>query len=519
VFKSLIHSLVLTSFFLFYSIDRKGSSGKVVVYFLIMSIIEDVRSLHETIERCHAAAVQQLMIEPLTLRHRIVIDHFIAKQIDAIASTADRLSEYYDEEGLLKELLEATTRSAPLQGNDLEQAVKRFKDEVSAQRKYFWTNPQPDWKEEFETITLDNVNSFVRFATAEKFGRCLDLTRPYSQYKAFMVASATGLEEAGFVVDPALSPEDFVAQFHKVYRSLPIQRKLLQLDQYRELLEECFEYVRDFRRRVAPLQESQTDATLRTASEEFERKWEQGLSRSWAAPRQSAAVQAKTKEVARLEDQLGKLVGLLATTLSETEKYVRSRATRTVAELQRDLEEEEEDFVAKFNEAVKKAGQVGSAAGKPAGEAAGASDGAGVTMKATDYSIDELSPEEQAKYTGLLDIPRDADGNPISKWIIKMQQLDRVFHCTICNESYRGPKVFQEHFSDRRHLEGLQKLGIPEYVPALKLITNPETAVTTYREYVRMLKGKRLAADEVEVEDVRGMVSTRQTLNMLRRAL
>jgi hypothetical protein len=187
--------------------------------------------------------------------------------------------------------------------------------------------------------------------------------------------------------------------------------------------------------------------------------------------------------------------------------------------LQRDLEEEEEEFVAKFNEAVKKAGQLGAPAGKAATDGTAASDGAGVTMKATDYSLDELSPEEQAKYTGLLDIPRDADGNPISKWIIKMQQLDRVFHCTICNESYRGPKVFQEHFSDRRHLEGLQKLGIPEYVPALKLITNPETAVTTYREYIRMLKGKRLAADEVEVEDVRGMVSTRQALNMLRRAL
>lgn len=51
---------------------------------------------------------------------------------------------------------------------------------------------------------------------------------------------------------------------------------------------------------------------------------------------------------------------------------------------------------------------------------------------------------------------------PIPYWLYKLHGLNLYYNCEICgNHKYRGPKAFQQHFSEWRHAHGMRCLGIP----------------------------------------------------------
>lgn len=50
-------------------------------------------------------------------------------------------------------------------------------------------------------------------------------------------------------------------------------------------------------------------------------------------------------------------------------------------------------------------------------------------------------------------LPLGWDGKPIPYWLFKLHGLNKEFKCEICGDvSYRGPKVFHQHFQVRKHL-------------------------------------------------------------------
>ena len=57
-------------------------------------------------------------------------------------------------------------------------------------------------------------------------------------------------------------------------------------------------------------------------------------------------------------------------------------------------------------------------------------------------------------------LPLGWDGKPIPYWLYKLHGLNIDYKCQICgNQTYRGPKAFQRHFSEWRHAHGMRCLG------------------------------------------------------------
>ncbi|CCW68071.1 unnamed protein product [Phytomonas sp. Hart1] len=97
-------------------------------------------------------------------------------------------------------------------------------------------------------------------------------------------------------------------------------------------------------------------------------------------------------------------------------------------------------------------------------------------------AMDGLKPLEEGE-----EIPLSAgeanefigeDGLPIARWLMKLQQLEKVFVCEVCGGTiYRGPKGFRKHFGAERHTEGLRRLGITRNLKEYKGIASIRAAI------------------------------------------
>jgi len=59
-------------------------------------------------------------------------------------------------------------------------------------------------------------------------------------------------------------------------------------------------------------------------------------------------------------------------------------------------------------------------------------------------------------------VPLGWDGKPIPYWLFKLHGLNHFFSCEICsNESYRGRRNYEKHFTESKHSFGMRCLGIP----------------------------------------------------------
>ncbi|QPG72998.1 hypothetical protein FOA43_000302 [Brettanomyces nanus] len=62
-----------------------------------------------------------------------------------------------------------------------------------------------------------------------------------------------------------------------------------------------------------------------------------------------------------------------------------------------------------------------------------------------------------------LNLPLGPDGSPIPYWLWKASGLGLEFGCEVCgNIEYHGRRAFSNHFSEPRHVNGLQMLGVTE---------------------------------------------------------
>jgi len=65
---------------------------------------------------------------------------------------------------------------------------------------------------------------------------------------------------------------------------------------------------------------------------------------------------------------------------------------------------------------------------------------------------DDDEEDEEAPYNPK-GLPLGWDGKPIPYWLYKLHGLNVRYECEICgNYIYRGPKAFQQHFKEWRHV-------------------------------------------------------------------
>lgn len=116
------------------------------------------------------------------------------------------------------------------------------------------------------------------------------------------------------------------------------------------------------------------------------------------------------------------------------------------------------------------------------------------------------------------DVPLGWDGKPIPYWMYKLHGLNHEFKCEVCGGAvYKGPRVFERHFTEGTHVAGLKRLGIA-YSKSFMMITRIQDALQLHRRLANRQKNIEFDVDrEVEVEDDSGNVMNLKTYNDLKR--
>lgn len=181
---------------------------------------------------------------------------------------------------------------------------------------------------------------------------------------------------------------------------------------------------------------------------------------------------------------------VLSDSISATLARVQRKQTRTLDELRADAEAEAE-------------GHAGGAEARAMAQAA---------------LLDDSDSEEEAPIYNPKKVPLDWDGKPIPYWLYKLHGLRFAFPCEVCGgTTYHGPKVFQQHFSQRTHAEGMRRLGIPNSAHFHGLSKIADVQALWARVQAEMKETEWNAAADEEFEDSVGNVMNRKTYEDLAR--
>lgn len=136
------------------------------------------------------------------------------------------------------------------------------------------------------------------------------------------------------------------------------------------------------------------------------------------------------------------------------------------------------------------------------------------------YTIHENDDTEKVESTiyNPKDVPLGWDGKPIPYWMYKLHGLNHEFKCEICGGAiYKGPRVFERHFTETAHVGGLKRLGI-SYTKAFMMITRIQDAIQLHERLTNREKNVQFDTErEVEVEDGKGNVMNLKTFHDLKR--
>lgn len=188
-------------------------------------------------------------------------------------------------------------------------------------------------------------------------------------------------------------------------------------------------------------------------------------------------------DIARLEATVTSLLDQLRPTLEGTRRRIERRTTQT--ENERDTEIDEEINGAPMDDANARRDEGGG----------GGND-----------SADE-DDEEDAPIYNPKNVPLGWDGKPIPYWLFKLHGLNHFYPCEICgNESYRGRRNFEKHFTESRHAYGMRCLSIPN-TKHFHGVTKIADAQELWGRLRTVLEGNQFdVVQEEEYEDSHGNV-------------
>lgn len=453
-------------------------------------VLERVRQLHADIEQHRREIVQQLLVPAKHFRHELLRDHFIYAKSKQIAVKSDELLDLYDDDDYVQARDETVAVNA---------ALRDFDAAVAHLREYHRTHPQPPFEPSVEELDLDA--EYVAFNGNERHGRCLALQEHYSAYVTFLHTSqATDDTKGGLlrVVDMQLSYEEFVAKLKDVFHTTPCARKLTALGQYTAFVVGLLTYLEGFFGRVRPLHKADAAAMVKETEADFRAAWQDGHVAGWDEP--SVKGNPAAMKAAMAEAFAERYMGLLPELLSNTVAFLQRKHTKTVEEIEKELEEEEALLRADFYAAVNKSkGRV----------------------EGVDDDDDEAKSDDEVDeaHFNKKNFPLDRNGKPIPVWLYHLHGLHIKHHCEICNYTYYGEKAYTQHFTELRHLKGLQRLGITEDADAYRLISTREKALEQWHRKQHEVGHKRERGGDEEIEDATGTVMTRAQFNAFHRRL
>jgi len=197
-------------------------------------------------------------------------------------------------------------------------------------------------------------------------------------------------------------------------------------------------------------------------------------------------------DIARLEAIVISLLDQLRPTLEGTRRLIERRTTQT--ENERDQEIDEDVNGTAMDE------------DQPKGQGGGGN------------GSDDEDDEDDAPIYNPKNVPLGWDGKPIPYWLFKLHGLNHFYPCEICgNESYRGRRNFEKHFTESRHAYGMRCLGIPN-TKHFHGVTKIEDAQELWGRLRTTLEGNQFdVAQEEEYEDSHGNVVNRQQYEDLAR--
>ena len=513
---------------------------------------EDLRYLHEDVERLEQAVADRVLEEPKhvsivdhatllpsraynsQIRNRLVRDHEIANFLFRIQTQSERALHIYndEQEARTQEIQSIST------GDPFEEFYKQL-EELKTFHKKYPNEPVENLERAYRRVE-DGGPGFAgdvdgMFTGEEAFGRFFDLTILHEEYLNLpgvkLKKRYTYLQYLD-IFDVFTPPQCIITNEQKM------------TDDYFSYVGSMAQYLEHFLRRTKPLED--IDKLFSAFDIEFEKMWEENSVPGWGKDVTQAKGGASNgpategtgegvwcpdceKEFKNDNVYKAHLTGKKHIKNAEARKQrgdddvQMSNGTTSSASTQRLKERaiaEREHRIRKLASAMKteredtrvnverKAGMTDrerqqeltalyaeDEAAVANGRAAGKEDGDG-----SDDDGDE-------KIYNPLKLPLAWDGKPIPFWLYKLHGLGVEFACEICgNYVYMGRRAFDKHFSEARHIYGLKCLGITN-TSLFREITGIEEAERLW-EKIQRDKAKVSSKGEgvVEMEDSEGNV-------------
>lgn len=538
------------------------------------SILERVRLLEADIEAYTDAVVQQLLLKDdiTNQRHRLLIDHFVATKLEEISRCADRLADLYLDEDEIVEAREAPSEGSEV----LAQALRRFEASVADIResRSAVLRSLPPVKRSLAVPDPKALDAL--FSPAELYGRCLYMQTPFQRYAAFMGVTMNRSQsiKEGWLADQLpswsstweqpLSYTEFMSKLPALIgKDMPSQQKLFGFSEYRVVIQEVRDYLTNFYLRIRPLEKESLQRLEDDVTLKGEAYWEamkstddipfvsavpsthtlhakkcsgllvpsslrhhtEGFS-LWPLPflkgvlekKESGEIDAEKDKALRdfpqdLEEvkavcvSEGMIIALLKSLLFDVYQQTNSHLIRSSSRTMEEVEEERRNDDEQYAESLT------SVASRTRGSVEG------TVAQAAQYHLQAMRDTEAASRASAIteELPANSllgdDGKPIARWLAQLQQLDKKYVCDVCGGAvYPGPKLFREHFGVDRHIEGLRRLGITEYLKYYEGITSTREAIemrnALQNSMIGTRKRLRIDADVEELQDHTGKVVT-----------
>lgn len=502
------------------------------------SLIETMRQMHQDLE-VHADLIgEDLLKEPKTVHQGIARYQKIKARVDAMRKTSQKLQGVYrDEDGIL-----AAEKKDITDDGSLEAFNKRL-DELRRFHQRFPGAP----------VVIDRTSTEVKAAVEwsyeEARGRFLDLHEVYNLY----INLPQFFKEKEQRCDYLTFLNTFEEQMAEVKKQEKIRSDRVKA--YRVFLTTFYEYLKSFFVRSHPLVNvAKLEAMI---EEDFQRRWEAKAVPGWFDDDSSASASSSSslsngaphkkqktghapsssstqdplfcepcdkhfskqttfdahlkgkkhkkaikkgqaqsaggalpvntrtvkqellaKVMALLEEKIIHYTEFSRNNLNETKVHAELRQTRTREEIEADLEED---------------------------------------AQAQESDSEEEEERKETIYNPL-NLPLGWDGKPIPLWLYKLHGLNIPYPCEICgNHTYFGPRAFERHFNEWRHVYGLKCLGIENSKHFMHITKMADAAALHAKLKVTLASSSFKPEEEEEFEDKDGNVFSKKTYEDLRR--
>eukprot|EP00056_Hartaetosiga_gracilis_P012478 m.199172 g.199172 ORF g.199172 m.199172 type:complete len:519 (+) comp13694_c5_seq1:1023-2579(+) len=515
------------------------------------SIVEQQRNLHEELDKLVKGSAQTGAYKFGSQKSRVNAMHLQKMLLDRARDTStELLSIYKDEQGVRAQEVNS------LSGNEMASfytKLRGLKDYHSKAPNEI-ANPfrvdilpsflQPEglleaernYEQTRKEEAPHTLGGLVDFSGEESYGRFLDL---HSQHDTFNNIKC-------------VKPVDYLQYLDSFEKFDAFPNDFKKTATYKKYVTDLGNYLIDFYRRAFPLEN--IDKVLARGREEFEKLWASRSFRGWEHVKPVAAVASVDLDPYTSASQLENLgmdrlkSGLMACGL-KVGGTLQQRAQRLFSTKGVPKEQWPKSIKAK-----KTASKTGSSVDERKLVAAAEAvvytvcrllaevrqntmenverkmARSSVELENEDEDEEEMPEIELVESDDEDDEPKKGkkasmvvgwDGKPIPYWLYRLHGLNVIYTCEICgNHAYRGPKNFNQHFTEWRHAHGMRQLGIPN-TKHFAHVTNINDARKLWAALKDKKAKERFEADqEEEYEDSRGNIVTKKTYeDLLRQGL